>query len=939
MTDGRPVLLLLLTSCFLRARSFPQDLQAISVLDDPGDFPALTIDRTAPPDLRFQTMTRVNRVLFVTARDHVFAVNLSTAAEAFVPQMTLTWRPSDVSKCAVRGMDGDECYNYIKVLAPRDDETLLVCGTNAFNPACRIYKTSTLEQVGSDLPGQARCPFRSGQSSAGTFAGGAFYSATVTDFLASDAVIYRSGLGDGPAVLRTVKYDSKWLREPRFLHAVDYGSYVYFFLSEIASEYTALGKVVFSRVARVCKNDDGGPPRLLHKHWTSFLKARLNCSLPGDSLFYFDVLQSLSGVVQINRRPAVLAVFTTQANSIPGSAVCAFYMDEVDDVFGGKFKEQRAGDSAWTPVPERAVPTPRPGACAGEGTASALKSSLDFPDETLAFVKSFPLMDGAVPAANRRPFYTRTAGRSRLTQMAADVWAGPSKDRTVLFLGSEDGRVAKVLADRAAGSKLLEDIHVYDPNRCDVGVGRPDRRVLSLQLDKEHHALFVAFRGCLLRVPLSRCRRHGACKRSCLASGDPYCIWLRTGTCADAAPGFKAGFEQDVEGDLSNMAACHADVPATSRDRDVPPADSAYGVRVADAAADGADADPPSGVHYTLLLACTLLAFSLGAALSGLAVSRCGGRDARRQGAFAKEAEASLPRALTPHAPAGPGGLPDPAPKEERSADWPCPKTYASFIPGGPPAAAVTAVTASRPLPAVEPQAAREPPTASPELPDGEQSSERRPAGGPAPAPLAAERSTPPPHPGGDVSALDELLRHIQQVSAHGDGGIRVLTTAPADRHHHHHHHHHQSGKMRANGHHHGNHALALNANGAISRPAAIPEAAVWPRGPALITMAGGLPRHHSFNQRGAPPRSHFLARMNSNDGAGQPARRQRAPPPSASGTCLTRQHSYSEGARVRRANAGVGVRRAVSLKPKVPPKPKHLFAPDVSAPQGQFGC
>lgn len=27
--------------------------------------------------------------------------------------------------------------------------------------------------------------------------------------------------------------------------------------------------------------------------------------------------------------------------------------------------------------------------------------------------------------------------------------------------------------------------------------------------------------------------------RACLASRDPYCIWLRTGTCANMAPGFK----------------------------------------------------------------------------------------------------------------------------------------------------------------------------------------------------------------------------------------------------------------------------------------------------------------------------------------------------------------------------------------------------------------
>lgn len=44
--------------------------------------------------------------------------------------------------------------------------------------------------------------------------GGDFYSATMADFLASDAVIYRS-LGDERPVLRTVKYDSKWLRGER----------------------------------------------------------------------------------------------------------------------------------------------------------------------------------------------------------------------------------------------------------------------------------------------------------------------------------------------------------------------------------------------------------------------------------------------------------------------------------------------------------------------------------------------------------------------------------------------------------------------------------------------------------------------------------------------------------------------------------------------------
>lgn len=77
---------------------------------------------------------------------------------------------------------------------------------------------------------------------------------------------------------------------------------------------SAARQVVVSRVARVCKNDAGGSPRVLEKQWTSFLKARLNCSVPGDSHFYFNVLQAVTGVVRLGGRPAVLAIFSTPSN-------------------------------------------------------------------------------------------------------------------------------------------------------------------------------------------------------------------------------------------------------------------------------------------------------------------------------------------------------------------------------------------------------------------------------------------------------------------------------------------------------------------------------------------------------------------------------------------------------------------------------------------------
>lgn len=45
--------------------------------------------------------------------------------------------------------------------------------------------------------------------------------------------------------------------------------------------------------------------------------------------------------------------------SIPGSAVCAFDMEQLAGVFDGRFKEQKSPESIWTPVPDEVIPKPR----------------------------------------------------------------------------------------------------------------------------------------------------------------------------------------------------------------------------------------------------------------------------------------------------------------------------------------------------------------------------------------------------------------------------------------------------------------------------------------------------------------------------------------------------------------------------------------------------
>ena len=92
------------------------------------------------------------------------------------------------------------------------------------------------------------------------------YAGTVADYSSVDPIIFRKPL-------RTPQYDSTQLNSPDFVASFSFDEFVYFFFREEAVEHTNCGKTVFSRVARVCKNDKGGPKG---KIWTSYLKARYN---------------------------------------------------------------------------------------------------------------------------------------------------------------------------------------------------------------------------------------------------------------------------------------------------------------------------------------------------------------------------------------------------------------------------------------------------------------------------------------------------------------------------------------------------------------------------------------------------------------------------------------------------------------------------------------
>lgn len=171
-----------------------------------------------------------------------------------------------------------------------------------------------------------RCPYSphshiSSLLSTSTHSGGAdLYIGSPTDFSGQDNAIYRLPVSVGhnhqhghankaSARLRTMQYNAKWLNGPEFVSsAVETDHFVYFFFRETAVEASNCLKTVYSRVARVCKNDQGGGQLMLKDTWTTFLKARLNCSVPAEYPFYYDHIQS---VTYLEEERLFYATFTT----------------------------------------------------------------------------------------------------------------------------------------------------------------------------------------------------------------------------------------------------------------------------------------------------------------------------------------------------------------------------------------------------------------------------------------------------------------------------------------------------------------------------------------------------------------------------------------------------------------------------------------------------
>ncbi|XP_071560925.1 semaphorin-1A isoform X1 [Temnothorax nylanderi] len=467
----------------------------------------------------FKLLERATTSILIGARNAIYNISLHDLTE--IADQRLQWSSTEAHRelCYLKGRSDDECQNYVRVFGRQGPDRFLVCGTNAYKPLCRQFTIKDGAYIKKDdTDGLGLCPYDPRHNSTAVFAEGQLYAATVADFSGGEPLIHREKI-------RTERSDLNQLNGPNFVSSFAYQDYVFFFYRETAVEYMNCGKSVYSRVGRVCQHDKGGP-HAFSDRWTSFLKARLNCSVPGEYPFYFNEIQSTSDVTDGRyagkSARLVYGVFTTPVNSIGGSAICAFSMDAILEVFQGAFKEQETINSNWLRVLPEKVPEPRPGACVND--------SRTLPDITVNFVKAHPLMDDAVQSYFSLPVITKTSFNYRFTKVAVDpqVKALDGKAYDILYIGTDDGRVLKALNTRApesrdnVGQVIVSDVQV-------LRFGQSVKDLLVVHLAGEASKLVVFADSEIRAVPLHHCDSPAAATcRSCVALQDPHCAWDAT---------------------------------------------------------------------------------------------------------------------------------------------------------------------------------------------------------------------------------------------------------------------------------------------------------------------------------------------------------------------------------------------------------------------------
>ncbi|XP_041748427.2 semaphorin-3F isoform X2 [Coregonus clupeaformis] len=511
-------------------------------------------------DYRILRMDEDHDRMYVGSKDYILSLDLHDINKE---PLILHWPVSQQRKteCVLSGKDTNgECGNFIRLIEPWNRTHLYVCGTGAYNPICTYVNRGRKPQAAMHLQmpqtggrasraaqpnavsetlglkeyiwhlepgkvesGKGKCSYDPKLNSVSALINGELYAGVYIDFMGTDSAIFRTGK---QTAMRTDQYNSRWLNDPSFIHvqlipdsAERNDDKLYFFFRETSAEM-GQSPVTQARIGRICLNDDGGHCCLVNK-WSTFLKARLICSVPGaDGIeTHFDELRDIYiQPTQDTKNPVIYGVFSVSGSVFKGSAVCVYSMADIRQVFNGPFAHKEGPNYQWVAYTGK-IPYPRPGTCPGGTFTPNMKSTKDYPDEVINFMRNHPNMYNAVYPIHKRPLVVRTNVEYEFTTITVDQVAAADGNYEVLFLGTDRGTVQKVIVlpkdDLQTEELVLEEVEVFK-------VPTP---ITTMKISSKRQQLYVSSELGVTHLALHRCDVYGeACADCCLAR-DPYCAW------------------------------------------------------------------------------------------------------------------------------------------------------------------------------------------------------------------------------------------------------------------------------------------------------------------------------------------------------------------------------------------------------------------------------
>ncbi|XP_043933692.1 semaphorin-7A isoform X2 [Protopterus annectens] len=469
---------------------------------------------------RFRFTTRENNAVFLFNNDtdsiYVGTVNKLHVFNFEEPDKnyTVTFPPTSQSACSGSGKLPSLCENFITVLHKYEGKNF-ICGTNAYSPKCWYWTNESKKEVlhNNEKVGYGLSPFYPTKNLLSTVIDGDIYS-TASTFFKNGFERFRRAFGKREQLY--TNSDEKWMAKPTYIAAslikqesqnnVD-NDKIYIFFRENKKLESHDSDCEISRVAQVCKNDQGSNSE--NKQWTTFLKAKLACSDESRHL-YFSRLQDVFILHDPKnwRMSKVYGIFSSPYNV---TAVCVYFLKDIDQVFIKSTFKDYNGD----------IPNPRPGTC--------LDDSKKVATITINLLTSNPEMNDTVHPIGQKPLFI---SHHRYHKIAVDIVTPTDHNaHTVLVLATEKGTIHKIIETKTSVSNILEinALHLQAP-------------VHYMKLDSDKRKLYLGTSSEIIQIPLDTCDIYGGTCGNCILARDPYCLWTENKCVSSTRSGL-----QDVE--------------------------------------------------------------------------------------------------------------------------------------------------------------------------------------------------------------------------------------------------------------------------------------------------------------------------------------------------------------------------------------------------------